>query len=101
MSGRKRPKLLLSASSISPMSQPRGPLGELRRRKEETWATFYSILFYSIRLPKFRRARGEDESGLSSFDLLGSDAGSVPPDDLPVDLLPHMDPERTSREQGQ
>ena len=42
----------------------------------------HSILFYSIRLPKFIYGHGkEDESGLSSCDLLGSDAGTGPPDD--------------------
>ena len=44
----------------------------------------HSILFYSVLLD-YQSLYGhgkEDESGLSSCDLLGSDAGTVPPDDL-------------------
>ena len=40
--------------------------------------TFYSILLDYQSLYGHER---EDESGLSSCDLLGSDAGTVPPDD--------------------
>ena len=46
--------------------------------------SIHSILFYSILLD-YQSLYGhekEDESGLSSCDLLGSDAGTVPPDDL-------------------
>ena len=46
--------------------------------------TIHSILFYSILLD-YQSLYGhekEDESGLSSCDLLGGDAGTVPPDDL-------------------
>ena len=57
-----------------------------------------------VLLPKFIRHEKEDESGVSSCDLLGSDAGTVHPDDLHVDIYyRYIDPDtcRTSREPGQ
>ena len=57
----------------------------LQKRLQHVTIMSTYILFYSILLD-YQSLYGhgkEDESGLSSCDLLGSDAGTVPPDERP------------------